>query len=308
MRKDKTFEPVLFPNELVDVKDITGTYMVSNKMDGHRWLFIDGELKSRKFKPMPNHRLEMRFKQIADYSKRTGIILDGEIYSHALSFQEIGHFLRTIDTGNEEIPDSIKFYCFEAFDPSRPNLTAKERYELIKNASNEMNGVFVVVEQKILDNPTDIEKEFKKAIEDGYEGLMLKNPDSEYKFGRFTFKSGDAYKLKKFVTTDGKIVGVEQATKVKDSAEKKTDAFGKSVTSKKKDDRIPIDKAASFIVEFDSTTVKVPIAMTDEEKEEVWKNRDSYLGRWIEYKYQEEGMDKKPRIPIFLRYREDKDE
>jgi DNA ligase 1 len=307
MKKTKPFEPVLYPNETTEIEDIRGEYLASNKMDGHRWLFIDGELKSRHFKPMPNFRLIERFKPLTDFSKQTGIILDGEIYSHELSFKEIGHFLRTIDTKDEVIPESIKFHCFEIFDPKRPDLTAKDRYEIICELEGKLGEHFVVVKQRLVCGQEEIKKIFDDAVEEGYEGIMLKSPHSTYKFGRYTLKSGMAYKLKKFTTTDGKIISVEQATKVREDAEKKTNELGRSVTSKKKDDRVLIEKASSFVVKFGDTTVKVPIALSDEEKEGIWLNRDSYIGKWIEYKYQEEGMDEKPRIPIFLRYREDKD-
>ncbi|MFA7143146.1 MAG: hypothetical protein WC175_04115 [Candidatus Dojkabacteria bacterium] len=304
--KDGKFEPVLYPNEAVEIEDIKGTYMASYKLDGHRWLFMNGEMKSRHFKPMPNFRLLKRFAPLLDFSKKTGIILDGELYSHDMSFQEISHFLRTIDTEDESIPDSIKFHCFEVFDPARPDMNSEERYELIKNIDG--GPYFVPVKQEIVVGSETIQKKFDEALSLGFEGLMLKSRYAPYKFGRYTLKEGYGYKLKKFVTIDGKVIGVEQATKVDPNAEKKINELGRSVTSKKKGDRVPIEKASSFIVEFGDTTVKVPLKMNDSEKEDVWVNRDAYIGKWIEYKYQECGMDKKPRIPVFIRMRPDKDE
>ena len=52
---------------------------------------------------------------------------------------------------------------------------------------------------------------------------------------------------------------------------------------------------------------KVSLAMTDEEKEEVWKNRESYIGRMIEFRGMLVGAKDLVRHPVFVRFREDRD-
>jgi len=42
-------------------------------------------------------------------------------------------------------------------------------------------------------------------------------------------------------------------------------------------------------------------------KEEVWKNKEKYIGRIIEYKGMLVGAKDVPRHPTFVRFREDKD-
>lgn len=49
------------------------------------------------------------------------------------------------------------------------------------------------------------------------------------------------------------------------------------------------------------------IAMTNEEKKEVWENKEKYIGKYIEYKGMLVGAKDLPRHPIFIRFREDKD-
>lgn len=53
-------------------------------------------------------------------------------------------------------------------------------------------------------------------------------------------------------------------------------------------------------------TVKVTLAMTDVEKEEVWKNWTNYIGKTIEWKGMLVGAKDVPRHPVFIRFREDK--
>jgi hypothetical protein len=47
--------------------------------------------------------------------------------------------------------------------------------------------------------------------------------------------------------------------------------------------------------------------MTDKEKEDVWKNRDTYIGKWIEYRGMMIGSLLVPRHPTYLRMRTDKE-
>ena len=68
----------------------------------------------------------------------------------------------------------------------------------------------------------------------------MKSINGRYKCGRGTLREGLIFKVKPFRTFDAKILGVIQATKVDPEAEKKTNELGRSVTSKKKDDRILI--------------------------------------------------------------------
>ena len=158
-----------------------------------------------------------------------------------------------------------------------------------------------------VDSAKRVEEVFQIELDNGYEGLILRDPNANYKFGRGTLKEGIIYKVKPFVTFDAQIIGVVQSTEVREGAEKKTNELGRSVTSKKKDDRVLIEKASAFNVLYEGKELKVTLAMDDSEKEEVWKNRQFYIGEIIEYKGMLVGSKDVPRHPIFLRFRTDKD-
>jgi DNA ligase-1 len=169
---------------------------------------------------------------------------------------------------------------------------------------------FKLVVQWAVNNVDEVNDLYVNALAWGCDGLILRSLEGKYKFGRGTIKEGLIFKMKPFQTFDAKIVGIIQATEVREGAEKKINELGRSVTSKKKDDRVLIPKAAAFVVMYKGKELKVTIAMTDEEKEEVWENQYLYLGRMIEYKgmlvgAKENGL---PRHPVFIRFRMDKDE
>jgi DNA ligase 1 len=314
------FKPMLCPNEKVDLETIKYPVMASYKLDGIRCIFHPQlGIISRSLKPIVNKQLKEKFKHILDFCENKNIILDGEIYSHDLTFQEITSFVMTKDLedpktvkknkGILKIPESLKYYCFDSLLYHRLDtelIPFETRSTVTANVVDEIQISIIHCSQYYIDNPDDVDKMFNMAIHKDYEGLILKDPQSPYKFGRATINQGYCYKVKPFKTFDAQIKNVQQATEVDPAAEKKTNELGRSVTSKKKGDRVLIEKASAFIVEYGSHDLKVSLAMTDSEKEEVWKNKESYIGRVIEYKGMMVGSKDVPRHPVMVRFRDDK--
>ena len=302
----KSFCPMLAPNEEIDISTLKYPMLVSFKIDGIRAIFKDGEMYSRALKQFPNIKLRERFVALKLYAKENKMILDGELYCKSLTFNELSGLTHRLD---EEIPKDLYFYCFdmirnESFET--PFIT--RILSLTANQDLRTKGFYCQrVEQEELFNYKEVEEYYKKALEWGCDGLILRDREGRYKFGRGTVKEGLIYKLKPFRTFDAQIIGIEQATEVDPKAEKKINELGRSVTSKKKADRILIEKASAFLVMYEGKELKVCASMTDEEKEEVWKNKEKYVGRWIEYKGMLVGSKDLPRHPNFIRWRIDKE-
>ena len=311
------FKPMLAPNEEINLEEIKYPIMASYKLDGIRCIINKGEILSRSLKPIQNKQLKEKLKPLADYSKRCDYLIDGEIYSPKLTFQEITSYVMTEDFTDSKsikkygeiktIPEHLKFHIFDIVDNDNFEKPFQERFKNVIYTSIQFPKLAEDVYQYIVKDKTEIEKLFDKALKEGKEGLILKNPNGIYKCGRGTLKEGLIYKVKPYTTFDAKIEGVVQATKVDPKAEKKTNELGRSVTSKKKNDRIPIDKASAFMVQYENKELKVVIALTDKEKEEIWNNKNSYIGKTIEFKGMLVGAKDLPRHPIFLRFRNDKD-
>lgn len=311
----KQFKPMLMPNDSVDFDffaDKFKDYLITFKLDGIRCIVKNGEIYSRALKPIPNKQLQKKFEQIKKYTKNKNIILDGEIYSENHSFQEITSVVRTED---KEVPKDFKFYCFDIVTKGMESIPYSRRIMDIGRIERELykqnkNDEFFYG----FGNPyklfyiEELRERFKDAIGMGYEGLILRHKDSPYKYGRTTIREGYGYKLKPYRTWDAKIKGCYQATKVDPNAKKTINELGHSVTSKKKDDRMPVDRCAGFYVDYKGKELKVTFAATNEEKAKVWKNRKKYIGKMIEYKGMEVGAKDVPRHPVFIRFRKDRDE
>lgn len=305
---NKTFKPLLAPNEEVDLKLLQYPLIASTKIDGIRLIVKNGELITRSLKPIMSNAIKERFSFLAKYTKDNSIILDGELYSPSLTFSELSGQCRAFDA---EIADDICFHCFDVLPALYQQITHnvyQERVEEILVHEKRINNeYFKLVSKKLVNSKDEVEAYFEEVLEQGFEGLILRNPKGAYKFGRATVKENNIFKVKPFVTFDAKIIDVIQATVVREGAEKKTNELGRSVTSKKQADRVLIEKAAAFTVLYKGKELKVTIAMTNEEKEEIWKNRKKYIGRWVEYKGMLVGAKDLPRHPTTIRFRPDKD-
>ena len=340
----KEFKPLLAVDATEHLDNVKFPKLASTKFDGIRCVFHPEKgMISRSFKKIQNLQLQFKFEQMQEHAEMTNIIFDGELYSHDLNFQEIMRTCMTQDfwttKGSRRIMeekgftdfldykkyvskliDSISFYCFDCVGMLSDSHKAPfvNRQMTIKD----IDLPFVIpVEQWEVHSADEVRDAFKKALDKGFEGLILRDPNGPYKFGRSTLKEEYLLKCKPFESFDGQVIEVIQATEVDPNAEKTVNELGRSVTSKKKDDRIPIEKASAFKVRYieDVTDLqgvpqeqyghelKVSLAMTDVEKEEVWKNRDSYIGKWIEYKGMVVGAKDVPRHAVMLRFREAKE-
>jgi DNA ligase-1 len=304
--KEKTFKPQLAPNEKVDLSTLSYPLLASTKLDGIRCIFYKGQILSRSLKQIQNKQLREKFEPIRKYSENTNCILDGEIYSPQLTFQEITHFVMTQDLGDEVLPDHLKFYCFDNINSDLVDTPFQARINNAISFCESYPDLCVGLEHWAVYNEEEVQQVFDQVLLKGYEGLILRNPNSHYKFGRGTIKEGIIFKVKPFVTFDAKITGVEQSTEVNEDAEKKTNELGRSVTSKKIGERHLIEKASAFWVDYEGKPLKVVLAMTDEQKVLVWLHRESLIGKMIEYKGMLVGAKDVPRHPVMLRYREDK--
>jgi DNA ligase-1 len=296
---------MLAPNEKTNLDEIKYPLLASIKLDGIRCVLKTGNIFSRSLKNIQCEQLRAKFEALRQYAHLNNCILDGEIYSPDLTFQQITHFVMTQDLQGEAIPDDLNFYCFDRVQDENYNEYFIDR---IKRLETVRCPGIVHVAQTLVSSKEEVLALFDKAIAGGKEGLILRDPMSRYKCGRGTIKEGLIYKVKPWVTYDSIVTGVDQATAVNEGAEKKTNELGRSVTSKKIGDRHVIDQAANFFVLHNGQELKVSLSsMTHEERDETWANRDSLIGKTIEYKGMEVGMKDLPRHPVFIRYREDKD-
>lgn len=324
------FKPILAPNDQPILDDIKYPILASVKLDGIRCIFYKGEMLTRSLKPIVNKQLREKFEAIAEYTKKYSIILDGEIYSHELTFQEITRYVMTQDFKDAKsikkhgkvlsIPEHLKFNCFDCLKIEGQgegkeaiitiNTPFISRLQWACGVKDVFPQLMTVLKQDYIADEKEVTAYFEKVLADGYEGLILRDGEGKYKCGRCTIKEGNLYKVKPFRTFDAQIIEVSQGTEVNPDVPTTTNELGRTVTSKKKADRMLVDRVRDFVVQYDDgNTVKVSTSsLTHAERAKYWKIKDELIGQWIEYKGMLVGAKDVPRHPVFIRFREPKED
>jgi hypothetical protein len=236
-----------------------------------------------------------------------------------------------------KLPETYKYYIFDVIPIDNPDMPFIDRLQLLEDIKKENFKYVEFVEQKIVRNKEEVGDYFNEALEKGYEGLILKKANGRYKYGRSTVKEGLMLKVKPFIESSTRITGVVQAKHIIECIEdmlqrlredgnidsyksldigdeevkrmyekhygelRKTNELGYSVTSKKKDDRVPIEMASGFTALYKGKEFIITIAEDQEYKKYIWQNRHAFIGKEVLYKAMEIGAKDVPRHCSSLR-------
>jgi hypothetical protein len=175
---------------------------VQPKLDGTRCVAVPGRgLFSRNKKAYP-HLEHIR----AEIDRLpASFVLDGELYSDTLTFQEIVGLVKaeTLKPGDEERQQAIKLYvydivCDKPYKERWMNLAflfRKRRFEHL-----------VLVETERCAAREDVAAKHAEYCAAGWEGLMLRNAEGAYRGVR----SADLQKYKEFLDGEYRVVGFEE--------------------------------------------------------------------------------------------------
>jgi DNA ligase-1 len=129
------------------------------------------------------------------------VTLDGELYAHAFhnNFEGLMALVRPAlpVEGHEKVQ-------YHTYDVVMPGTFGDRLHWLIQNHPNS-NPIIMVNTYSVGDEEELMEK-YEEFMEQGYEGLMVRNADGKYAEGK---RSYDLQKVKEFVDEEFPIVGVE---------------------------------------------------------------------------------------------------
>lgn len=210
------------------------------------------------------HNLEFIESQLDHIlQKNKNLYLDGELYITNSKLHNISSLLLSKKKVNTS---SIVFNIFDLFITNDLNLTFNQRYHYLKKIfkENKFKRIHLV---KVLEvsREKEIEEYNTKIIEEGYEGVIVRNKDGLYKLNG---KSYDVLRTKEFKYDNFKIVGA-------------TTGVGKYKNS------------VIFILEClkSKKTFKAVPYGTLKERELMWSKKGDYIGKIVKVKYLD--IDKK---------------
>lgn len=268
-------------------------YLATPKIDGIRFLMVDGVAVSRSFKPIRNQHIQ----NLLQAHLPDGI--DGELTSGD-TFQSSTSAVMTI----EGEPD-FKVWVFDYVDPEDEEILPY--YLRLLNSPNLITPFPLEILYGVsLKNLQELEAYEEACLLAGYEGVMVRDPMGTYKFGRSTVNDNILLKVKRFVDDEAELIEIQE--KMSNQNPEQKDAFGNIKRSASIDGMVPMNTTGTLIVRNkDGQQFGIGSGLNDALRDEIWNNQSRYIGQQVKYKFFSQGMKDLPRHPVFLGFRDPED-
>ena len=254
--------------------------IVQRKFDGVRCLAVLNSdktvtLMSRKGKEFPH--LEHIKKDVLANNKNQSLVLDGELYSDTLTFQELVGLVKrvTLKPGNDKQMFEVSLRVYDCVNTKKTD-NFQDRYLDIMGITHGAQYLSLVENIGVY-NETQVHEAQRKFVEEGYEGAMVRNLIGTYAIGK---RSPDLQKVKTFLDGEYEIVGFSEATG---------------------------NDAGTVIWECktpEGLTFRARPRGTREARKELYQNGNDYIGKQLTVRYQELTDDGVPRFPVGITIRD----
>ena len=215
------------------------------------------------------------------FTKYPSAVLDGELYTTEIPFEELAGLIKTkkLTPSDTDKLRVIEYHIYDIVDETLPYHT---RHDSIKkmfaqvaastaSSPHKLPPYIRLVETIEAKTQAEFKAEFSRFIEEGYEGIMLRNKTGMY---RCNYRSHDLQKYKEFQEDEFRIIGFMQG----DGRDKGT---------------------VIWICETkEGKEFKVRPRGTIENRSKLFKTGEKYVGKMLTVIYQELTEDGKPRFPV----------
>jgi DNA ligase-1 len=253
-------------------KSIVYPCFAQRKYDGTRCVGIPGTgLFSRNRKQYPHLK-----HIIAELNKLPpSIILDGELYSDTLTFQEIVGIVKRelLKTDDDKKQLQIKFHVYDIIN----DMPYEQRYANLQIIFNRYKFKYLeLVKTDLCESEDKLKELHAQYVAEGYEGIMLRNKNGGYKNTR----SVDLQKYKEFFDDEFKVIGYEEGKGLEEGCV------------------IWICKTS------EGKTFNCRPRGSREDRQLLFTNGDKYIGKMLTVRYQEMSDTCVPRFPVGISFRD----
>jgi len=243
--------------------------LVQPKLDGVRVCWNGNRAYSRTGKPLNIGGQLLRNLETA----ARGIPLDGELYAHDATFEQISGGARRLVAKTHEVP--LTFVVFDLPGTASCGDRLRHLKSLGFNPFDEIKdynpGEILTLEHSWLFSVSEIESQLQTYISRGFEGMILRNPDAPYLGKRTPY----LLKYKRFIEEEATVVGL--------------------IPGKGKHE----GRLGALRVRGVSWVCNVGTGFSDEERERFWDSPECIMKKLITVSYQEKTANGTPRFPSF---------
>lgn len=293
------------PAKTEDLRVLAYPKLMSPKLDGIRALVleVDGKptVMSRKLLPIPN----LHVQQTLGTWEHVG--LDGELIVGSPMAKDCYRVTESAVMTIEGTPD-VKLHVFDMFCQG-PYV---QRALLAKAIVRDHTKHLVWVPQQAVNSYDEVAQVESEYLSAGYEGGMLRCPHAPYKQGRSTLKQEWLVKVKRFTDSDALVIGVTELRRNENEAV--LDELGYTKRSHANAGKVGAGMMGTLIVRcvdptdpFYGVEFEVGTGFTAEQRANLWEGREYLPGKFVKYKYFPIGCKDKPRHPVFIGWRNQRD-
>lgn len=278
-----------------DPAKATYPYLATPKVDGIRFLMVDGVALSRTFKPIRNAHVQ------ALLAAHLPDGVDGELTAGD-TFQSSTSAIMAA----KGQPD-FHAWLFDYVPAGAETIPAyADRVAALAEVVAGVDLPFrctALTDTRRVECEADVRAAAADYVAHGFEGAMLRSPGGTYKFGRATVKENILLKVKAFRDAEATVIGFVEKLHNTNAAER--DAFNRAKRSHRKEGMAGADTAGALLVKrADGVTFKIGSGLNDELRAAIWADQPAYMGRVVKYKFFDVGVKDKPRHPVFLGFRD----
>lgn len=279
--------------------------IVQPKIDGVRGLNMTGQFTGRSLKP-PKNKYTSRF-----YSHPFLMGMDGEIAAAGETDPELCRKTSSALSTMEGSPFTL-WWLFDYVTEQTARHPYEERLSFLHDRVRELAqlaptvwGHLRIVKTMIAYDIEELEHMEIGWLDDGYEGIIIRDPKAPHKQGRSTVNEGGLLRIKRFVEAEARVVRYVEGSVNENEAQ--TNELGKTFRSSHAENKTPNGQVGT-IEAIDVATGKEinvgPGAMPHADRAWEWKMREHAPGRLFTYKSFPKGVKDKPRFPTWKCWRD----
>ena len=303
-----TFRPLLAA-DATDA-DIRYPVLASPKIDGIRCLIVNGQAVTRSLKPIPNLFIRRMLEKYAP-DGADGEIVVGDSFNATTSAvmsrdgEPVFTYFVFDDCKEAAASTSFRIRCHGIYDSLAERRMQGAWWEDLWLAA----GCRIrLLHHKLIETAEEMQAYYQKCLTQGYEGVMIRDPLGVYKHGRSTKREGILLKLKPFADAEAVVVRIDELQHNQNAAE--TNALGLTERSTAASGKSAGGTMGRLLVkavtgDYSGKEFFIGTGFDQMLRNEIWASPQKFLGKKLTFKYQAHGSVDLPRIPVFLRWRDD---
>ena len=207
--------------KVTNTKIFEKTWLASRKLDGVRCLlyYKDGEIhtasRGGEHYDYSTEHIRTDNRLLKFFEEHPDVILDGELFKRFKSLQQISGAARM--EKNAVDCDWLEYWIYDCYIASDTEMLAIDRYMFLRknlttiqlysdvDCDNEHDSIRLL-EQFSIEGWVSMELEHDRYVSEGFEGVVIRNPERPYKPGG---RTNDMIKIKEYKSSEFLVTGYE---------------------------------------------------------------------------------------------------